>query len=70
MRFLRVSSCVYSKIMLTLISFVQKLMKRKVGIKAGGGGLENFSKFISGGGRFFGTQENGISSLNIIIYEK
>ena len=35
-------SCVYSEIMLTTISFFQKLIKRGAGIRAGG--LENFSK--------------------------
>ena len=30
--------------MFTIISFFQKLIKGEVGIGAGGGGLENFSK--------------------------
>ena len=38
-----------------IISFFQKLIKGGVGIRAGG--LENFSKLVSGGGRLFGTRE-------------
>ena len=37
------------------ISFLQKLIKGGVGIRAGG--LENFSKINKRGGRLFGTRE-------------
>ena len=44
--------------MSNIISFFQKLIKGGVGIRAGGGGLENFSKINKrGGGRLFGTRE-------------
>ena len=42
--------------MLTIISFLQKLIKGGVGIRAGGG-WKIFQKLISGGGRLFGTRE-------------
>ena len=50
--------CVYSEIMFTIISFVQKLINGSWN-KSGGGGLENFSKISKrgGGGRLFGTRE-------------
>ena len=53
-------SCVYSEMMFTIISFFQKLIKGGgVGIRAGGGGLENFSQINKRGGgeRLFGTRE-------------
>ena len=41
-------SCVDTEIMSNIISFFQKLIKGRVGIRAGG--LENFSKTIKRGG--------------------
>ena len=45
--------------MLSFISFFQKLIKGRVGIRAGGGVGNFFQKLISGeGGRLFGTREH------------
>ena len=50
------SSCVYSEIMFTIISFFQKLIKGGVGIRAGG--LENFSKINKWGGDDYSVLES------------
>ena len=44
--------------MFIIISFFQKLIKVGVGIRAGGGGLENFSKINKRGGDDYSVLES------------
>ena len=54
-------SCVYSETMLTIISFLQKLIKGGVGIRARG--LENFSKINKRGGDDYSVLESSSGKI-------